>query len=111
MKLIVVKIIIMKAPYIALLNIKYRFTAKYLFVLGTTPGNDDVVANTVLSYHVTSHCVDGLQLQHRRVYYSSVTAVNGGLVEKNVTVHSDGGTITTNLLMKTSICGHASLSE
>ena len=59
--------------------------------LGTTPGSGDVVANIAMPYTITSHCVDGLQLQHKRVYYSSVTAFNGGIVEKNVTVRSDGG--------------------
>ena len=51
----------------------------------------DVIGNTVLSNSATRHCVDGLHLRHRRVYYCSVTAYNGGVVKKNVTVHSDGG--------------------
>ncbi|KAK2165039.1 hypothetical protein NP493_1368g00012 [Ridgeia piscesae] len=64
--------------------------SKYLFDLGTTPGSADVVANIAMPYTVTSHCVDGLQLQHKRVYYSSVTAFNGAISEKNVSVSSDG---------------------
>ena len=80
----------------------HLFSAKYGFELGTSPGSDDVVANTRLSYNVTNHCVDGLQLRHKRVYYSSITAFNGGLVQKNVTVHSDGGMDNYN----TYLCRH-----
>ena len=65
-------------------------SAKYLLALGTTPGYY-VVASKELPYSASSHCLDGLQLQHKRVYYSSVTAFNGGLVLRNVTGFSDGG--------------------
>ena len=83
------------ASYVIFYNIygseSLLISAKYLFDLGTTPGSADVVSNIAMPYTVTSHCVDGLHLQHKRVYYSSVTAFNGGIVEKNVTVSSDGG--------------------
>ncbi|KAI0241220.1 hypothetical protein LSAT2_032838 [Lamellibrachia satsuma] len=63
---------------------------KYVITLGTSAGSDDIVPYTRLSHDVTSQCVDGLHLQHKAVYFVSVTAVNGGLVERNVTVNSDG---------------------
>ena len=68
-------------------------SAKYVITLGTSAGSDDIVPYTRLSYDVTSQCVDGLHLQHKAVYFVSVTAVNGGLVERNVTVNSDGGRV------------------
>ena len=68
-------------------------SAKYLITLGTSAGSDDIVPYTWLSYDVTSQCVDGLHLQHKAVYFVSVTAVSWGLVERNVTVNSDGGRV------------------
>ena len=59
-------------------------------MLGSTAGSDDVVASTTLGYEMTSSCVDGLQLLHKHTYFASVTAVNGGLVQRNVTAHSNG---------------------
>ena len=68
-------------------------SAKYVFTVGTSAGSDNIVPYTRLSYNVTSQCMDGLHLQHKAVYFCSVTAVNGGLIERNVTVNSNGGRV------------------
>ena len=55
----------------------------------------DMVFNVVL-FDLTLliiWCVDGLYLQHKAVYIVSVTAVDCGLVKRNVTVNSDGGRV------------------
>jgi len=65
--------------------------AKYMLSLGTSAGSGDIVPSTRVSYDVTRYCMDGLHLQHKAVYFASVTAFNGGLNERAVTVNSDGG--------------------
>ena len=59
--------------------------------VGTSAGSDNIVPSTNMSYTVTSYCKDGLHLQHKTVYFASVTAFNGGHNERAVTVNSDGG--------------------
>ena len=64
----------------------------------------DMVFNVVL-FDLTVliiWCVDGLHLQHKAVYLVSVTAVNCGLVKRNVTVNSDGGRL--QLYLQASMC-------
>ena len=68
-------------------------SAKYLITLRTSAGSDDIVPYTWLSYDVTSQCLGSLHLQYKAVYFVSVTAVSWGLVERNVTVNSDGGRV------------------
>ena len=65
-------------------------SARYEFSLGTTAGSDDVIDATILDYDSTGECVDGLRLIHKQIYYATITAFNGALVQRNVTVHSDG---------------------
>ena len=65
-------------------------SAQYEFSLGTTAGSDDVIDATILDYDSTGECVDGLRLIHKQIYYATITAFNGALVQRNVTVHSDG---------------------
>ena len=83
-------------------------SAKYMFSVGTSAGSGDIVPDTRLPHDVTSHCVDSLHLQHKAVYFASVTAVNGGLNEKEVTVNSDGGWIQHCLC---SFCIQCSISK
>ena len=65
--------------------------AHYLLSLGTTAGSDNVVDKTRLSFDQSSLCFNGLALRHKRTYFGSITAVNGGLVVRSVTVSTNGG--------------------
>ena len=67
------------------------FADKYRFSVGTAAGLDDVIRYRNLTHDQTSYCADGLNLQHKRMYFASVTAINGALTPRNVTAHSDGG--------------------
>jgi len=78
--------------------------AKFLFALGTKAGTDDIVNVKKLSYDQTSYCVDSLQLKHKHEYFASITAINAALIQRNVTVHSDGGRV----VLCVKLCGCSS---
>ena len=59
--------------------------------LGTAPGECDTVDWQEVSPHTHSWCMTGLSLVHTTTYYLTVTAINGGIKERNVTVSSNGG--------------------
>ena len=76
--------------------------AKFLFALGTKAGTDDIVNMKEVSYDQTRYCVNSLQLEHKHEYFATVTAINAALIQRNVTVHSDGGRVV--LCVKLCVC-------
>ena len=86
----------MYANYAVLCELFYFYPEKYLFgVSSQSAGSDDVISFVELSPASSSHCVDGLALQHGNTYYVIVVAVN--TAEQSTTSHSDGGIMTMAL--------------
>ena len=65
------------------------------------PGDDNIVPFTDLTRHVHKICSDvvtsedggvlEVALQHKEIYYNTITAFHGGYDNLNVSVSSDGG--------------------
>ena len=70
----------------------FHGAVSYSWAVGTTPGGSDIIAFRDLTpseSHSKRACMDGLNLGHNTVYYSTVTAIN--IVGLTQTVSSDGG--------------------
>ena len=64
---------------------------RYYLIVGDEPFSDNIHRAERLDHTISSYCVSGLTLQHTRNYYSTITAVNGGHKERNVSAVSNGG--------------------
>ncbi|XP_019614832.1 PREDICTED: uncharacterized protein LOC109462715, partial [Branchiostoma belcheri] len=64
--------------------------ADYLWGVGTSPGDDDVVEFKRLRHFVFLHCDNSVNLTHNATYYSTLYAFNRGHKRLNVSANSEG---------------------
>ncbi|XP_078660674.1 uncharacterized protein LOC144905141 [Branchiostoma floridae x Branchiostoma belcheri] len=64
--------------------------ADYLWGVGTSPGEDDVVEFKRLNHFVFLHCDNSVNLTHNATYYSTLYAFNRGHKRLNVSANSEG---------------------
>ncbi|XP_069134676.1 uncharacterized protein [Argopecten irradians] len=67
----------------------------FIWGVGTSPGEDNIVTFHNLTHHFKRSCVQDLTMIHNTTYYSTVKAYNAALNSKGVSATSDGVLIDT----------------